>query len=450
MKNILMLFCLPALLTACGGGKGGAPAVNDAAPVVAATLESSDSEAEPLDQPEGEPVTEAVDSDAVQDAPVDFTVRNYFPEGSGVAPLTDDAGASASLDPQAAGSLQLLYVSPAGSDSNPGTIERPFRSLIRAAKASRAGGKVLVAPGVYEGGFRTNASGAPGARILFLSTRKWGAKIIPSENSPNKTAWDNRGSHVDIVGFEIDGSAYQRGKKWVHGIYNGGSYVAIRNNHVHHIAQTAACTHAGGAAIGVDSYYGGVKGDVISNLVHDIGPAGCRFVQGIYVSTSGRVQNNVIYRVAEGGIHLWHDANNVIITNNTVTQSNTGIIIGGGNYYHSSGPNDHTAVYSNIVYDNKMGISEQGQTGRNNTYRNNLVYQNARYDWRLQNGLSHTGTVSAAPLFLDNSRSSDPSLKLSADSPAVGHATPEYAESIDFAGRPRDARAGYDIGALQH
>ncbi|UUZ54449.1 hypothetical protein LP419_39895 [Massilia sp. H-1] len=31
-------------------------------------------------------------------------------------------------------------------------------------------------------------------------------------------------------------------------------------------------------------------------------------MQGIYVSTSGRVKNNVVYRVAEGGIHLWHDA----------------------------------------------------------------------------------------------------------------------------------------------
>lgn len=67
--------------------------------------------------------------------------------------------------------------------------------------------------------------------------------------------------------------------------------------------------------------------------------------------------NNVVYRVAETGIHLWHDARNVIITNNTVTTSNTGIVVGGGNFYFVSGPNDHTAVYSNIVYDNKMAIS---------------------------------------------------------------------------------------------
>ena len=352
--------------------------------------------------------------------------------------------------PTAAVPFHLLYVAPGGADSNPGTRSRPFRSLIRAAHAAREGSKVLVAPGVYTGGFRTNASGTAGARILYVSTTKWGAKIVPPSNSTNKAAWDNRGSHVDIVGFEVDGRAQQSGQVWKLGIYNGGSHVAIRNNRVHHIARTAQCTRGGGAAINVDSYYRGVHASVISNLVHDIGPAGCRYVHGIYVSTSARVQNNVVYRVAEGGIHMWHDANNVIVTNNTVTGANTGIIIGGGDYYHRKGPNDHTAVYSNIVYDNRMGISEQGQTGRNNSYRNNLVFQNSVYDWRLQNGVEHKDTVSSAPLFVENARSSNPSLRLSTSSPAIGRATPTYAESTDFAGRPRDARSGYDIGALQH
>ena len=274
--------------------------------------------------------------------------------------------------------------------------------------------------------------------------------IVPPRNSPNKTAWDNRGNHVDIIGFEIDGRAYQGGVRWTHGIYSGGSYDAIRNNHVHHIAQGGACTRAGGAAIGVDGYYRGVAAEVQANLVHDIGPAGCRFVQGIYVSTSARVQNNVVYRVAEGAIHLWHDARNVVIANNTVTASNTGLIIGGGNFYHTKGPNDHTEVYNNIVYDNKMGISEQGKTGRNNVYANNLVFQNSSYNWRLKNGLTHRATVSAAPQFLAGARSTAPDLRIAPSSPAVGMGTSLHAADSDFDGRPRNAKAGYDIGAYQH
>jgi parallel beta-helix repeat protein len=439
MKKLSILLCLSAMLDACGGGEGSAPMASP--PVLAATVEEDDGEAATLSQPDGE----AVDEMAQEETPgvadeADFTVRDYAPAGKALPAPQALAG----------GAAQLLYVAPAGSDSNPGTRERPFRSLMRAARAARAGSRVLVAPGAYTGGFKTSVSGAANARIVFMSTSKWGAKIVPPRDSPNKTAWDNRGSYVDIVGFDIGGGAYQGGKKWTHGIYSGGSYVSIRNNRVHHIAHDSECTHAGGAAIGVDSYYHGVEADVIANLVHDIGPAGCRFVHGIYVSTSGRIRNNIVYRVAEGGIHLWHDARDVIITNNTVTASNTGIIVGGGNNYFSSGPNDHTAVYSNIVYDNQRGIAEHGKTGPNNSYRNNLVYQNAIYNWRLKAGMTHSGTVSAAPLFVDNARAGNPSLRLSPGSPAIGRATPAYAEGTDFAGRPRDARAGYDIGALQH
>ncbi|MBZ2209681.1 right-handed parallel beta-helix repeat-containing protein [Massilia sp. R798] len=342
-----------------------------------------------------------------------------------------------------------LYVSPSGSDGNPGTSTRPFRSLARAARAVRAGTTVYVAPGIYNGGFRTTASGRQDARISWISTRKWGAKLVPPPGSRTKVAWDNRGDYVDVIGFEIDGRQHRDGLRWTHGIYNGGSYDSIRNNYVHHIAQKIQCTSGGGAAIGIDSYYRGVKSDVIANLIHDIGPAGCHFVQGIYVSTSGTVKNNVVYRVAEAGIHLWHDANRVIITNNTVTESNTGIIVGGGNFYHTKGPNDYTLVYSNIVYDNKMGISEQGRTGKNNSYRNNLVYRNARFNWSLKNGLTHSGTVSSAPLFVGEN-ASVPNLKPSRSSPAVGQASPAHAASTDFDGRARNASTGYDIGAYQH
>jgi len=459
--NVLLLF-LVSVLAACGGGKGSAPA-----PVAAATPAPPIGVVPPppLDDGDGDPgLLPPVDDVPVVDggddivggtvAEGDFAIAGYAaaPADGDDAPMAADAPGGTDVYGilRSVAASARLYVSPKGADSNPGTQALPFRSIARAAKAARAGTKVLVAPGSYSGGFRSTASGTREARISYISTEKWGARIVPPKNSPNKTAWDNRGSYVDIVGFHVDGTQHQEGTRWSNGIYNGGSHDSIRNNHVHHIAHASSCTRAGGAGIGVDSYYGGVQADVISNLVHDIGPAGCRFVQGIYVSTSGRVKNNVIYRIAEGGIHLWHDARDVIITNNTVTASNTGIIVGGGNNYRTSGPNDNTAVYSNIVYDNKMGISEQGKTGPNNSYRNNLVYQNSTYNWQLRNGLKHTGTVSSAPLFVADSRASKPNLKLSRSSPAIGRATSDHAETTDFEGRPRNAKAGYDIGAYQH
>jgi len=325
-------------------------------------------------------------------------------------------------------------VSTSGSDSNSGAQGSPLKTIARAAALAAPNTTVHVSPGNYAGGFRTDASGTASGRIYYVSTTKWGAKIVPAANSGSSVGWDNRGNYVEINGFEVDGSAYQSGTKWRSGIYNGGSYDVIRNNRVHHIAQNIACDGTGGSAIGVDSYYNGVKADIVNNFVYDIGPAGCSHVHGIYVSTSGSVVGNVVHRVSQGAIHLWHDATNVIIANNTVANSGIGIIVGGGDFYHSSAGADNTHVVNNIVYDNRYGISEQGATGTHNTYRNNLVYQNTNYNFSLRNGLVPTGTVSADPQFVSYSRTGNPDLHLRNTSPAKGAGTSTYAPAYDIDG----------------
>jgi hypothetical protein len=72
--------------------------------------------------------------------------------------------------------------------------------------------------------------------------------------------------------------------------------------------------------------------------------------------------------VGEAAIHLWHDATDVIITNNTVTSSNFGMVVGGGDFYYTSAGANNVFVANNIAYDNKYGISEQGKTGTANKY----------------------------------------------------------------------------------
>jgi hypothetical protein len=344
------------------------------------------------------------------------------------------------------------YVSPTGSDTAAGTKAAPFKTLARAAKAAvKAGTTVWVAPGTYAGGIKTTASGTATARIYWVSTTKWGAKIVPPASSSNNNAWDNRGNYVSIIGFDVDGTNSGSGTKWTHGIYTGGSYGMIQDNHLHHIAKSVACTSAGGSAIGVDSYYHGVKSDIVSNVVNDIGPAGCTYVQGIYVSTSGTIKNNLVYRVGAVAIHLWHDATDVIITNNTVTSSNFGMVIGGGDFYYTSAGANNVYVANNIVYDNKYGISEQGTTGKNNKYVNNLVFQNPTYNISLRNGLVATGTISSNPLFKAYSRTAvTPDFHLTSSSPAIGRGTATNAYATDLDGKPRNATTGYDLGAYQH
>ncbi|WP_374673272.1 choice-of-anchor Q domain-containing protein [Ideonella sp.] len=346
------------------------------------------------------------------------------------------------------------HVSPSGSDSNPGTSTAPFKTLARAARAAtRPGTTVWVAPGRYTGGFKTTAHGTATARIHWVSTGQRAAVIVPDPLSSAQAAWDNRGHHVSIYGFQVDGTG---GKHWRFGLYSGGSYTRYEGNHVHHVANDVPCDGTGGAGIEVDSYYQGVLGDVVGNVVHDIGdnpfePNPCVRIQGIYMATSGSVVNNVVYRASYGAIHLWHDASNVKIINNTAASSGYGVIVGGGDFRRPPYVADNVHVHNNIVYDNTYGIGEIGAVGRNTTYRNNLVYLNRLSNWRLQSGKTHTGTVTADPLLVSYSRTaSPPDLHLTPASPAIGRALSTYAPATDHDGKPRGGSAGYDIGAYQH
>src|SRR5690242_4070082 len=112
----------------------------------------------------------------------------------------------------ASASSTTYHVAPNGSDSADGSEAAPFLTLARAARAvTRPGTTVFVAPGTYEGGIKTTAHGSPQARISWISN---GARIVPPTRSNNKTAWDNRGDYVSIIGFEVDGSNSGEGKLW--------------------------------------------------------------------------------------------------------------------------------------------------------------------------------------------------------------------------------------------
>jgi hypothetical protein len=334
-----------------------------------------------------------------------------------------------------------LFVAPDGLDNNPGTRDAPLRSLARAAQLVTPGTTVNVLPGVYQGGFHTSVSGLPNARIVFRSTLRWQARIVPPGVSSSARAWDNRASYIDIQGFEIDGAAHTSGEAWSTGIWSGGSYNRIVANHVHDIAAHLPCSGKGGSGIGIDGDSKGVYAEVTGNSVHDIGLPGCRGVHGVAMGTPGMVRNNIVYRIAEAGVHLRHDARSVVVVNNTVTASNTGILVGGG---------DHTHAFNNIVFDNRYGIAEQGATGKHNSYRNNLVFGNREADWRLAEGMRHSGTIAAAPGFVDYSRSGTPDFRLAAGSPAIGKGIENGADGPDFYGKARGQRDAIDIGACQH
>lgn len=336
-----------------------------------------------------------------------------------------------------------------GNDSFAGTPTAPLKTIQRAANLAKEGTTVHVAPGTYKENIITRANGKSSARVRYVSDTKRGAKII---GSGTDFVWINKGDYTDIVGFDISGSG--RG-----GIANEGGYTLVANNYVHNMTLSGGCTSNGGAGI-VNSNYVKSDGDIIGNVVHDIGkPGGCNGVQGIYSSNlRGRILNNIVYRASSHGIHLWHAASHTDIINNTVFANGavgmgSGIVVGNGDAPGGTKA-DYIRVSNNIVFNNpNAGISEycyRGENciGPNNTYANNLVRGNGT-GIVLKIG-SATGTVTADPQFVNYQANGSGDYSLKSTSPAIDAGSTTSAPSTDIVGTTRPQGVRHDIGAYEY
>jgi parallel beta helix pectate lyase-like protein len=99
------------------------------------------------------------------------------------------------------------YVATTGSDSNPGTLKRPWRTLQRSAGAIGAGTTVLVRRGTYAG-FTVTRSGATGA---FASFRPYGdGPVVVDGTSRRSSTIEVRGARfVELRGLVVQGARGQ-------------------------------------------------------------------------------------------------------------------------------------------------------------------------------------------------------------------------------------------------
>ncbi|MFS2015913.1 choice-of-anchor Q domain-containing protein [Massilia sp. CT11-108] len=340
-----------------------------------------------------------------------------------------------------------IYVSPTGSDSNPGTQAAPVKTITRADALASAGSTVHVAAGTYyvsapslsNAGIVTRKSGTSSARIRFVSDVKWGAKIVVSGTG---ITWDSRGSYVDIDGFQITGSGR-------HGLLASGAYLTFKNNYIHDLTVSGGCNGSGGAAI--DTY--GPVGNVLidRNVVRNIGYryiGACNTIQGIYIANANNVvTNNIVSGVAMAGIQQWHGATASTIVNNTSFHNKIGILLGQGDAGTTTG-SANNYVANNIVYDNRAyGVIEMGKMGGNNRYANNLVARSGT-SWKVKGYV--TGSISSDPLFRNYLANGTGDYRVYSSSPAIDRGTSAKAPTIDFAGVARPRGAAVDVGAYEY
>jgi hypothetical protein len=340
-----------------------------------------------------------------------------------------------------------IYVSPTGSDSNPGSQAAPVKTITRADALASAGSTIHVASGTYyvsasglnNAGIITRKSGTASARIRFVSDVKWGAKIVVSGTG---ITWDSRGSYVDIDGFQITGTGR-------HGLLASGAYLTFKNNFIHDLTVSGGCNGSGGAAI--DTY--GPVGNVVidRNIVRNIGYryiGSCNTIQGIYIANANNVvTNNIVSGVAMAGIQQWHGATASTIVNNTSFHNKIGILLGQGDAGTTSG-SANNYVANNIAYDNvAYGIIEAGLMGGNNRYVNNLVARSGT-SWKVKGSVS--GSISSDPLFKNYLANGTGDYRVYSSSPAIDRGTTTKAPTIDFAGVARPRGAAPDIGAYEY
>ncbi|HHS13222.1 MAG TPA: DUF1565 domain-containing protein [bacterium] len=261
----------------------------------------------------------------------------------------------------------LYVVSTSGSDSDPGTPERPFRSINYGVSRCEPGDTLEIRGGVYyELVNRFSHSGTPDQWITIRSRR--GERAVIDGNGQWTVIQFHGKSYYHFQGLEIRNGIWSG--------FNGTSY--------HHC--------------------------ILSDcVIHQIGPSSGTAV-GIYVSTQpgssdssthNLIQNNIIYDCAGEGIYVGNDAdacppmgapcNHNIIRGNTIYRCEEGIDVkfgsrfnrivnnriyngNGGKYSAGILVYEHTEIDSNTVFKNSNhGITVQGN---HNRLLRNVIYDN--------------------------------------------------------------------------
>ena len=360
------------------------------------------------------------------------------------------------------------YVATTGNDSNPGTANQPFRTIVRGVNVLRAGDRLYIRSGTYGEHIDSNAltiptgtswsnapiiSGYPGETVILAPGS---SQII---NLPH--------AYIQYVSFEnlvLDGQN------------TSNETISVGSSGAHHIRFIKVEVKNGGHH-GVTFHYPGHHMSFSRGSVHHIGnvslyPSPANKNYGFYVETSDcLIEDTEIYNTNNYGIHNY---TGFISTNNNVYRrlrihhtalldpSMAGILLSKG---------DNIRVYNNVLYSNTgHGIQIMASATRAQVY-NNTVYGGAQTGIQIQpsvvgasviNNISYgnastqisdsgSGTILSKNLTSDprfmNPAASD--FKLQSGSPAIdaGNVLSEVTTDIRLVTRPQGA--SYDLGAYE-
>jgi acid phosphatase len=354
-----------------------------------------------------------------------------------------------------------LYVSPSGSDSNPGTLFAPWQTPQKAVGSATAGQTVCFRGGTYPqtvtSGYQQsfNNSGTPGNAIVFTNYPGEVA-LIQGSTRINGSYLTFRGTPqgvgscdaINHCGLIFEGSqGYNMNAVDICCASNSAPHFVLFD----HVEIRKATYHAG-------LYQEGCNNAILGSYVHDNGAFNAnRFEDnGIYWSTTtsgcsngGLIANNLVENNYSKGIQLYDGgsstspANVTVMENTSVNNGAQGAVVWG----------DHNVFVNNILYNNNnlSGGAAAGAQGGLYSGSANLVDQNLTFNpsgnsgWYNPSGCCMTNNKQADPLFL-NPLGLD--WHILASSPAIGFSNLNYIQPVDKDGVSRVSSPA--AGAYQH
>ena len=286
-----------------------------------------------------------------------------------------------------------LYVSASnGSDFNPGTESRPWRTLGKAVAGASAGATVVLEPGTYGemGGTITfGRSGGAAAPIVFTSA--------PGQPQAAIRGYVRvTGSHLRLNALRFEGptgpvaprTAENPGGQEVQLSIMYGSDVTVSDSEVSGNAWHAGVFVSQATEVRLAGDYIHGNGDAATggNLDH-----GIYWYGGSGSITDSRIEDNVAY-----GIQLYPEPADVLVAHNTISGNGRGGII------VSERASDSVIRNNLIVGNGEYGIRAYKLTGSGNVAAENLIWESGKPTDGT--GIEFTGTVEAEPSTLPADR----------------------------------------------
>jgi len=367
------------------------------------------------------------------------------------------------------GNAAVYYVAPNGGDANPGTKEKPFRTIVKGVGSLAPGDTLYLRQGTYPEAITV--------KTAIKSGTSW-TNVVTIASHPDETATmrppvgrynvvDFNGSQKYIVFDRIVFDAINCQDNVIH-LGKTVSYIKFSNGEMKN------APHQGALIQGPSHQFVNMK-------IYDNGRTKT-YDHGLYITSSNNlVEGSEIYHNAAYGVHIYNGssgsentANNNIVRSNRIYDNGRlggisiyGIILGSGNgnvAYNNliwGNPNGiqvrykapiGTQIYNNTIYGNDNYGILIGSNSQNTLVKNNIIYKN---------GPANNSTIirnDGIGTFLSNNLSTDPQFvdaeagdfTLKSGSSAIDKGVGIGMVDDDFAGLPRPQGSTYDIGAYEY